>query len=72
MFKEAMAIKIITGIISQWEKLRTKLEGAIDSLREVVEKNEAKMRTLEDKNKSLLNKIDEAQKFKNNVDKMLN
>ncbi len=71
MFKEAIAIKVITGIISQWEKIQTKLENAIDSLREVISQNKTKIRDIENKNITILAKIDEAEKFKSNAQKML-
>ena len=71
MFKEQLAIKVITSIVGKWETMKKKLEDAIGSLKEVVSNNNLKIIDLESKNNSLKNKITEAEKFKDNIDKML-
>ena len=70
MFKEQVAIKVITSIIDKWSKIVIKLEKAIDSLKEVLSMNKNKIAELESKNENLMNKIQEAENFKNNLNKI--
>ncbi len=82
MLKEQIALRAIATVIGAWEKMQVKLESAIDSLREVMLANTARIsKTKEDakrrvnelelKNKALLVNIEQADRFKNNVEKML-
>lgn len=82
MLKETLAINTITGILKTYEKMKTKLENAINALKETKKENLRKIKEkeervkievgeLEAKNSNIEDNIEKASKFKLNIEKML-
>lgn len=69
--KELIALRTIKSIIGTYEKLKTKLENAIEVLKNNQRINRDEIKELEQKNLSLNKEIEKAERFKTNIENML-
>lgn len=72
MLTEYTAIRAIHSLLSTYEKMKSKLESAIESLRCIKMNNLNEIQRIEQKNLDLDESIEKAEKFKSNIEKMLN
>jgi len=70
MFSETLAIKAIITITNQFAKMVEKIDKAVDALNQIITNNKFDIKRKEEKNKELLERISEAEVFKNNLEKM--
>jgi prefoldin subunit 5 len=68
--REYVALRTIGSVLAMWEKMRDKLDKAITTLNTIITENKEEIKKLETKNKDLTVEIQEAEKFKSNINKM--